>query len=429
MLGFIVGAFLYEKVAYLLVKYRGLNEGKAVEYLREAPLKEIAKEIERLLRLDYKEALHYAEIVKSELDPKKNSSSYSPNVFYTGCGSTVQYWQWGNDNTIPAGCGGSDRCWGTILGGNYANNMNDTLYSPIINTVGYSVVRLYFQHYYQTENNFDYGRVICSSDGGSTWTLIAQYTGNSGSWLSQNLDISACGNSANTRIAFVFYSDGSVTDTGWYIDSVVVVGQSATSSDVLYSSSFEGSFTGDLVIQTLGGTAPWERGAPTSGPSSAYHGTNVWATNLSGNYNNNANEAIRKNSSINLTGYTNYLLTFYHWYSIETGWDTGFVEVSTDGGSTWTSIAHYTGHNTTWNLQVLNISAYASANFTFRFRFKSDGSVVYPGWYIDTVSIIGQNLTAPTNLALYNFNATNGGFTATQRLLTPDPYSITNNYM
>ncbi len=429
MMGFIIGAFLYEKVAYLLVKDRGLDEGKAVEYLREAPLKEIAREIERLLHLDYKEALHYAEIVKSELDPKKKVSSYSPNVIYTGCGSTVQYWQWGNDNTIPAGCNGSDRCWGTVLGGNYVNNMNDTLYSPIINTVGYSILRLYFQHFYETENGWDYGRVLCSSDGGSTWTVIAQYTGSSGSWLNANLDISVCGNSANTRIAFVFYSDGSVTYRGWYIDSVVVVGQNVISSTVLYASSFEGSSTGDLITQTLGGTAPWQRGVPTWGPSSAYHGTNVWATNLSGNYNNNANEAIRKNTSINLTGYTSYRLTFYHWYQIEIGYDTGFVEVSTNGGTTWNTVAAYTGNNTTWSLVNLDISAYASSNFTFRFRFKSDGSVTYAGWYIDTVSIIGQNLSAPNNLALYNFNASDGGFTATQRLLLPDPYSITNNFM
>lgn len=431
MLSFILGAFLYEKVAYLLVKERNFDEEKAVKYLREAPVNDIAKEIEGIFRVEYKEALHYAEIVKSELSSdtkRKGESFYFPNVIYTGCGSTVQYWQWGNDNTIPAGCGGTDRCWGTVLGGNYANNMNDTLYSPIINTVGYSVLRLQFQHFYDTENNYDYGRVLCSSDGGATWTLIAQYTGNSGSWLNANLDISVCGNSPNTRIAFVFYSDGSVTYRGWYIDSVVVSGQNVTSSAVLYSSSFEGS-NGDLVVQNIGGVAPWQRGVPTSGPSSAYHGTEVWATNLVGDYNNNANQAIRKNASINLTGYTSYRLRFYHWYSIETGWDTGFVEVSTDGGSTWNTIATYSGHNTTWNLQIFDISAYSSANFTFRFRFKSDGSVVYPGWYIDSVSIVGQNLSPPTNLALYNFNANDGGFTATQRTLAPEPYSITNNFM
>jgi len=33
-------------------------------------------------------------------------------------------------------------------------------------------------------------------------------------------------------------------------------------------------------------------------------------------------------------------LSFWTWYEIETGWDFGFVQISTDGGHTWTSLAN-----------------------------------------------------------------------------------------
>ena len=42
--------------------------------------------------------------------------------------------------------------------------------------------------------------------------------------------------------------------------------------------------------------------------------------------------------SVDLTGLSSAELSFWTWYEIEDNWDFGFVQVSTDGGSTWTSL-------------------------------------------------------------------------------------------
>src|SRR5690606_36122151 len=72
---------------------------------------------------------------------------------------------------------------------------------------------------------------------------------------------------------------------------------------------------------STGGTPEglWERGTPTSGPGAAYSGANVWATNLEGNYPNNAN-AWLMTPAIDLTDHDHALLKFAHWYSLERNW-------------------------------------------------------------------------------------------------------------
>lgn len=151
---------------------------------------------------------------------------------------------------------------------------------------------------------------------------------------------------------------------------------------------------------STGGTPEglWERGTPTSGPGAAHSGANVWATNLEGNYPNNAN-AWLMTPAIDLTDHDHALLKFAHWYSLERNWDFGRVEVSTDGGQTWTELARYTSPGTGgspvgWEQPTISLDAYAGRVIRLRFRLTSDGSVQYPGWYIDDVLVIAASAPA-----------------------------------
>jgi len=136
---------------------------------------------------------------------KSNKPNDNPHIMvsYVGCVSVSQRWQWGNDNGGPA-CTDANRCWGTILNGNYLPNMDDTLYSPIIDASGYSTVVLRFRQWYYTESGYDQGFVLCSSNGGATWQVVAgPYQGNSGGWINTTLTL-PCANTSQLRIAFRF---------------------------------------------------------------------------------------------------------------------------------------------------------------------------------------------------------------------------------
>lgn len=88
-------------------------------------------------------------------------------------------------------------------------------------------------------------------------------------------------------------------------------------------------------------------------------------------------------------------------------WDGGIVEISTDGGSSWTQITPDGGYpyliypnedspfdgdtpcyaaTTGWEQQVFDLSAYSGAA-RIRFQFGSDGYTTAEGWYIDDIEI------------------------------------------
>ena len=104
-------------------------------------------------------------------------------------------------------------------------------------------------------------------------------------------------------------------------------------------------------------------------------------------------------------------LTFDTWFEIEDGYDYGFVEVSTDGGTTWTvldgSDTVATGSDPgdpqglsgtsgggvagadapVWAATSYSLAAFAGQDVTLRFRYKTDGGVSYRGWEIDNLAL------------------------------------------
>lgn len=140
---------------------------------------------------------------------------------------------------------------------------------------------------------------------------------------------------------------------------------------------------------TTGGTNnDWQHGAPAAGPGNAHSGTKVWATNLSGPYRNNSNSWLMT-PAIDLTTYTSATLRFAHWYQIESNWDFGRVEVSTDGGASWTQLAAYTSSSpVAWAEPVISLDSVTGSIIHLRFRLETDGSVTYSGWHIDDVRVV-----------------------------------------
>ncbi|HMQ48735.1 MAG TPA: M36 family metallopeptidase [Saprospiraceae bacterium] len=111
----------------------------------------------------------------------------------------------------------------------------------------------------------------------------------------------------------------------------------------------------------------------------------------------------------------NPAMRFYHRYDTETGADAGFIEISNNGGSTWTRVEQnmirngypgiiqygtfaipylqaFSGLQDEWIATYVDLSAYAGQNIQVRFRFGSDDNTAplsaNPGWYIDDIEFM-----------------------------------------
>jgi hypothetical protein len=107
-------------------------------------------------------------------------------------------------------------------------------------------------------------------------------------------------------------------------------------------------------------------------------------------------------------------LTFETRWDTEPGWDFAVVQVSTDDGETWTSLANeatttdheagadaaivthlpgFTGDGKAWTTQRFDLSRWAGQTVLVSFRMLTDGGFQGEGWWIDDIAIGGRALS------------------------------------
>jgi hypothetical protein len=120
----------------------------------------------------------------------------------------------------------------------------------------------------------------------------------------------------------------------------------------------------------------------------AHSPSHAWSDSPGGNYADNTNAWLRS-PIFDLAGKTDFALTFWQRYEMETAWDFTYIEYSLDGGATWEPpLGSYTGFQSTWEQESFDVPAFADQpNVTFRFRLESDAYVTEDGWYIDDVDL------------------------------------------
>ena len=79
-------------------------------------------------------------------------------------------------------------------------------------------------------------------------------------------------------------------------------------------------------------------------------------------------------------------LYFYQQYSLESGWDYGYVEID-NGSELWQTLARINGTQSSWLQASYPLSSYNGQTIRIRFRFVSDGSVHQEGWYVDDILV------------------------------------------
>lgn len=170
---------------------------------------------------------------------------------------------------------------------------------------------------------------------------------------------------------------------------------------IIYSDNFDGN--DDNGWTHSGAKDEWERGVPTAtgGPASAVSLPNVWATDLDNTYENSADASLYS-PLIDLTGVSNATATFEHWFEIETNYDFGYVEISSNQGDTWSELGKFS-HSTAgkaWTPVYYNLDKYVGKTVQLRFRLKSDSSVSKLGWYIDNFKVLSVAATESTKNVL-----------------------------
>ncbi len=186
---------------------------------------------------------------------------------------------------------------------------------------------------------------------------------------------------------------------------------------ILYQTDFEGTVTG----WTSSGTGnTWALG--TNNPHSPTH--NYHANDVS-----TVSDQRLVSPAVALpTGQDPLTLKFWNAQDLESSsggcYDGGIIEISTNGGSTWTQIPdsampptnQYSGvvsssfSNSLAGLEawcgdpapyanyIVDVSAYAGQNAQFRWRLGTDSSVSQPGWDLDDVMV--QSCEVPTAVGL-----------------------------
>ena len=131
--------------------------------------------------------------------------------------------------------------WTDSPSGLYQNNTSVALTSPIIDVSGFVGLRLSFNSYCDTEENYDYGLVEVRFGSGS-WNEIYRCDGDA-SWKSVNQDVTIQTGAITMQYRFRLTTDAFVTRDGWYIDDVqlIAAGQvcHTVNPDILFQNSFE----------------------------------------------------------------------------------------------------------------------------------------------------------------------------------------------
>jgi hypothetical protein len=174
---------------------------------------------------------------------------------------------------------------------------------------------------------------------------------------------------------------------------------------VIYQNDFNGGspLTG-WTQQTLSTDGGWLAGTATALSSQYWpitsNGTNIVATNDDGcNCNKSADRLVSPSISIPAGGGQLFVDVFFNGGTYQGATETCVIEISTNGGTSWTNLRTLTGA-ADWRNEAIDLAAYSGQNVLISFLYNDGGGWLF-GAAIDNFRVVEP---AARDLAMTNLN-------------------------
>ncbi len=146
----------------------------------------------------------------------------------------------------------------------------------------------------------------------------------------------------------------------------------------------------------------------------AFSGDKSYTDSKSGDYSSSTNTTLTLVNEINLTNLSNAYLYFQTRYHIESDFDGGFIEISSDGGASWNVVGgklakqaneffennrvntgdpFYSGALFEWRQEEIDLNDFLGENILIKFTFYSDSWTVIDGWYLDDIKVVSYDFS------------------------------------
>ncbi|MBE7502648.1 MAG: hypothetical protein HS113_20650 [Verrucomicrobiales bacterium] len=317
-------------------------------------------------------------------------------------------WEFGEATSGPGGAFEGRRLVATVLDGDYPEPAQSLLVrdQSFVVPPAEENPRLRFRHWHSFSYS-DAGSAQVRVVGGAWETLQTFTWSSSGGWEWASLDLSRYAGQ-QVQVGFLFQSrqtqEGCCTwrtyvSSGWYVDDVEVF------TGPLVFTNPEGFESAEVWDHWYADNGIWQVGVPTSGPGQAYSGTQVAGTILAGDYAEGYDSRLISPRFVVPAKTLNPRLRYRHWYEFNAS-DGGRVQIRVEDGD-WTTLASYSGDSPAWTYSPpFSLGEYSGMTVQLAFLFQSrqtqEGcctwrSYVGPGWYLDDVKILSDDLQLNCN--------------------------------
>jgi hypothetical protein len=143
----------------------------------------------------------------------------------------------------------------------------------------------------------------------------------------------------------------------------------------------------ELRFDDLEGASSWTSTLPWALATDRAHSPlRAWTDSAGRPYASNTDASVTM-PPVRLTGLRNPTLSFWQRYNLEQNRDIGAVEISVNGGASWTRMTTFSG-GADWAPAEVDLRPYAgAADARIRFRIVTDAAKVHDGWLIDDVVV------------------------------------------